>query len=143
MSDVAAAVGLHQLARLDGFIDRRNELSARYDELLADLPVELEPPAPAGMRHARHLYAVRIAPDAAVGRDAVIARMRERQVGTSVHFKPVHRFAYYRARYGLEDEQFPVAVDFANRTLTLPLFPAMDEDDQLDVVAALAEALES
>jgi dTDP-4-amino-4,6-dideoxygalactose transaminase len=141
MSDVAAAIGLHQLARLDGFIDRRNELAARYDELLEGLPVELEPPVPVGTCHARHLYAVRIAPEAGVTRDEVIARMRDLRIGTSVHFKPAHRFAYYRGRYGLEDGQFPIAADYADRTLTLPLFPAMGEEDQQDVRAALAEAL--
>ena len=141
MSDVAAAIGVHQLAKLDGFIDRRNELAARYDELLAGLPVELEPPAPAGARHARHLYSVRIAPEAGVTRDGVIARMRDLQIGTSVHFKPVHRFGYYRARYDLQDGHFPAAADYADRTLSLPLFPAMREDDQRDVAAALADAL--
>ncbi|MGH2844475.1 MAG: DegT/DnrJ/EryC1/StrS family aminotransferase [Thermoleophilaceae bacterium] len=141
MSDVSAAIGIHQLARLDGFIERREELAQRYDELLADLPLELEPAPPAEARHARHLYAVRIAAEAGADRDQVVAALRDQQIGTSVHFKPLHRFRYYRERYRLEDVEFPVASDFAERTLSLPLHPAMGEEDLRDVVAALHAVL--
>ena len=142
MTDVAAAIGIHQLAKLDGFVARREELAQRYDELLEDLPLELEPPAAAGARHARHLYAVRVAPDARADRDEVVAELSERQIGTSIHFKPIHRFRYYRERYGLGDVDFPVASDFADRTISLPLHPSMDDDDLMDVAAALTAALE-
>jgi dTDP-4-amino-4,6-dideoxygalactose transaminase len=141
MSDVSAAIGIHQLAKLDGFIERREELAQRYDELLGDLPLELEPSPPAGARHARHLYAVRVAAD--VDRDDVVTGLRDRQIGTSIHFKPIHRFRYYRERYGLRDVDFPVASDFADRTLSLPLHPAMTEDDLRDVASALAALLMS
>jgi dTDP-4-amino-4,6-dideoxygalactose transaminase len=142
MTDVAAAIGIHQLAKLDGFIARREELAQRYDELLEDLPLELEPPPPAGARHARHLYAVRVAPDARLDRDEVVAELSERQIGTSIHFKPIHRFRYYRERYRLRDVDFPVASDFADRTISLPLHPSMHDDDLMDVAAALTAALE-
>src|SRR4051794_6937540 len=72
MTDVSAAIGIHQLAKLDGVLDRREQLAHRYDEALSDLPLELEPPPPPGVRHGRHLYAVRLAPDARVERDAVV-----------------------------------------------------------------------
>ncbi len=77
MTDVAAAIGVHQLARLDGILDRREELAQRYDAALDDLPLELEPPADAGMRHGRHLYAVRVSPEAPVDRDELIDHLAE------------------------------------------------------------------
>jgi dTDP-4-amino-4,6-dideoxygalactose transaminase len=142
MTDVAAAIGIHQLAKLDGFIARREELAQRYDELLEDLPLELEPAPPPGARHARHLYAVRVAPDAPVERNELVAELSEHQIGTSIHFKPIHRFRHYRERYGLGDVDFPVASDFADRTISLPLHPSMHDDDLMDVAAVMTAALE-
>jgi dTDP-4-amino-4,6-dideoxygalactose transaminase len=141
MTDVAAAIGISQLARLDEWIDRREALAARYDEALVELPVELEPPVPAGVRHARHLYAVRVRPDAPLSRDELVAELAQRNIGTSVHFKPLHRFRYYAVRYDLADGDYPVASDFAARTISLPLFPAMTEADQEDVILAMRAAL--
>jgi dTDP-4-amino-4,6-dideoxygalactose transaminase len=141
MTDVAAALGVHQLAKLDRILDRRDELARRYDAALEDLPVELEPPPAPGMRHGRHLYAVRLVADAPVDQDRVINHLAECQIGTSIHFKPIHRFRYYRETYGLSDAEFPAASSFADRTLSLPLHQAMSEEDVDDVVAALREVL--
>jgi dTDP-4-amino-4,6-dideoxygalactose transaminase len=141
MTDVSAAIGIAQLARLDEWIDRREALAARYDEALTELPLELEPPVPAGVRHARHLYAVRVRPDAPLSRDELAVALADRKIGSSVHFKPLHRFRYYAARYGLADADYPVASDYGARTISLPLFPGMTESDQEDVILALREAL--
>lgn len=140
MSDVEAAVGIHQLPELDHWIDRREGLARRYDELLADLPLELEPPPVAGSRHARHIYAVRVHDNAAVTRNELIERLREARIGTSIHFKAIHLLTYYRDRYGLDEGAFPVASDWSRRTVSLPLHPTMTRLDQDDVVAALAAA---
>jgi dTDP-4-amino-4,6-dideoxygalactose transaminase len=141
MTDVSAAIGIHQLAKLDGWIERRNELASRYDELLSDLPLELERPLPAGARHARHLYTVRVRPGAPGTRDELITALHEHRIGSSVHFRPIHRFRYYRERYGLDDRSFPAASGYADRVLSLPLFAAMTEEDQEDVAAVLEEVL--
>jgi dTDP-4-amino-4,6-dideoxygalactose transaminase len=141
MTDVAAAIGVHQLARLDGILDRRQELAQRYDAALEDLPLELEPPTDPGMRHGRHLYAVRVSPEAPVGRDELIDHLAESQIGTSIHFKPIHRFRYYRETRGLADADFPVASQYADRTLSLPLHQGMTDDDLEDVVSALRGVL--
>ena len=141
MTDVAAAIGISQLGRLDEWIDRRDALAARYDDALAELPLALEPPVPPGVRHARHLYAVRVRPDAPLSRDELAAELAERKIGTSIHFKPLHRFRYYATRYGLADGDYPVASDFAARTISLPLFPSMTEADQEDVILAMRAAL--
>jgi dTDP-4-amino-4,6-dideoxygalactose transaminase len=141
MTDVSAAIGIHQLAKLDRIIDSREEIAQRYDSVLAGLPLELEPPVEDGTRHARHLYAVRVGADAGVDRHAVIDQLAEQQIGTSVHFKPIHRFRYYRETRGLRDEEFPVASSYADRTISLPFHQAMSAEDVDDVAAALAGAL--
>lgn len=142
MTDVAAAIGVHQLARLDAIIDRREWLAQRYDAALEDLPLELEPPPADGMRHGRHLYAVRLSPDAPVGRDTVIDHLAESQIGTSVHFKPIHRFRHYREGRGLTDADYPVASSYADRTLSLPFHQGMSDEDVDEVAGVLRGVLE-
>jgi dTDP-4-amino-4,6-dideoxygalactose transaminase len=141
MHDVSAAVGLHQLARLDARIARRAELAAAYDERLAGLPLDLPPGVPVAARHAHHLYAVGLHDNAPCDRDALITRLHEARIGTSVHFTPIHRYSYYRERYGLERRDFPAAEARAQRVLSLPLFPAMTDRDVDDVAGALSHLL--
>ena len=142
MTDVQASVGLHQLQRLDEWIDHRAELWVRYDELLAGLPLELPPPPEPGTRHARHLYQVLVEPDAPLTRDELLGGLTERRIGTGVHYRGVHLHPFYRDKYGLERRQFPVATEISDRTLSLPLSPKVTECDQDDVVRALGELLE-
>jgi dTDP-4-amino-4,6-dideoxygalactose transaminase len=142
MTDVQAALGLHQLPRLDVWIDERAELWSRYDELLRDLPLSTPPRAQPGTRHARHLYQVLIDGDAPLGRDAVLQGLTERRIGTGVHYRGVHLHPYYRDRYGLRPEDFPVASDISDRTLSLPLSPKVTLADQDDTVEALRELLD-
>ncbi len=142
MTDVQAALGLHQLPLLDGWIEYRAQLWGRYDRLLADLPVETPPPADPETTHARHLYQVSIRPDAPLTRDQLLAGLTERRIGTGVHYRGVHLHPFYRDRYGFTPEQFPVASAISERTLSLPLSPKVTESDQDDVVEALTELLE-
>lgn len=141
LTDVQAAVGLHQLSHLDEWIDRRAELWERYDVLLADLPLETPPPPEPGTRHARHLYQVLVAPEARVDRDALLNGLIEWRIGAGVHYRGVHLHPYYRDKYGLRPEDLPVASDISDRTLSLPLSPKVTESDQEDVVAALRALL--
>ncbi|HEX8207443.1 MAG TPA: DegT/DnrJ/EryC1/StrS family aminotransferase [Solirubrobacteraceae bacterium] len=141
MTDVSAAVGLHQLKRLDGWIERRDLLARHYDECLAGAPVELPPPAPDGARHARHIYAVLVREDAAATRDELVGVLRARNIGSTVHFHGLHLQSYYRDRYGLRPEDLPVASDWAERSITLPLHPQMTEGDVEDVAEAVSAAL--
>jgi dTDP-4-amino-4,6-dideoxygalactose transaminase len=141
MTDVQAALGLHQLPRLDAWIDHRAELWARYDELLSGLPLET-PALPAeGSRHARHLYQVLVEPEAPLARDELLDGLTAHGIGTGVHYRGVHLHRYYRDRYGLAPEDFPVATAISERTLSLPLSPNVTEADQDDVVSALRELL--
>jgi dTDP-4-amino-4,6-dideoxygalactose transaminase len=141
MTDVQAALGIHQLPRLDAWIDRRAELWADYDSLLEGLPVSTPPPPTHSMRHSRHLYQVLVEPDARRSRDELLDFLVGRQIGTGVHYRGVHLHPYYRDRYGLLPRMYPVATDISERTISLPLSPTVTARDQLDVVAALAEGL--
>jgi len=141
MTDVQAALGLHQLPLLSDWIDRRAELWERYDELLAGLPLQTPPPADPDTRHARHLYQVTLNPDAPLTRDELLDALSDRRIGTGVHYRGVHLHPYYRDRYGLTPEQFPVATRISDGTLSLPLSPKVSDDDQNDVVTALLELL--
>jgi dTDP-4-amino-4,6-dideoxygalactose transaminase len=138
---VQASVGLHQLARLDAWIDRRAELWDRYDALLKGLPLETPPGPDSGTRHARHLYQVLVSPDAPLGRDRLLDALTERRIGTGVHYRGVHLHPFYRDKYGLREEDFPVATEISHRTISLPLSPKVTENDQDDVVTALTELL--
>lgn len=141
MTDVAAAMGVQQLARLPQFVQRRELLAQRYHAALADLPLVLPAMAPAGDVHAWHLYVVRLAPQARIGRDALIQGLSDRGIGTSVHYVPLHRHPYWRDRYQLTPEQFPHADAAYHAMVSLPLFTAMGDADQERVIEALRELL--
>jgi dTDP-4-amino-4,6-dideoxygalactose transaminase len=141
MTDIQAALGLHQLPRLDEWIDRRAELWERYDTLLSGLPLETPPPPEPDTRHARHLYQVLLAPEAPLTRDVLVEALIARGIGTGVHYRGVHLHPYYRDRYYLAPESLPVATSISERTLSLPLSPKVTGADQDDVVLALRELL--
>ena len=137
MTDMAGALGRVQLARLPAFLQRRQQLAARYLRELQDLPLVLPSDAPPGDTHAWHLFVLRLRDDARVTRDEVIQRLSDASIGTSVHYVPLHRQPYWRDRYGLRPEQFPVAEAAYQRMFSIPLFTAMSDDEQTRVIAAL------
>jgi dTDP-4-amino-4,6-dideoxygalactose transaminase len=141
MTDVQAAIGLHQLARLDTWIECRAELWDRYDRLLGGLPLEIPPPPEPQTRHARHLYQVLLERDAQVGRDQLLQGLTDRNIGGGVHYRGVHLHPFYRDKYGYRPTDFPVATAISERTLSLPLSPKVTESDQDDVVDTLRELL--
>src|SRR5690606_4519603 len=117
LTDLQAALGTSQLAKLERFVGRRNELADRYRRALDGLPLELPPAAPAGSRHAYHLFAVQVD-----DRRAVYDALAAQGVGTQVHYPPIHLHPLY-ADLGLGPGSFPVAERVAERILSLPLFP--------------------
>jgi len=138
LTDIQAALGLAQLSRLDGYVARREALAQRYDGRLAGLPLDIPTVAP-GVRSAWHLYTVTLHDPAR--RRAVFEALRAAGIGVQVHYIPVHLQPYYR-RLGFKPGDFPVAEDYASRTLTLPLHPGLTETEQDRVVDRLMEALE-
>ena len=143
LTDIAAALGLHQLKRARTFQQRRVELAARFNEGLAGLPLILPPEAPQGDQHAWHLYVVRLADQAGVPRDRFIERLFEAGIGCSVHYIPLHLHPYWRDRYGLKPEQFPHSQRAYERMVSLPLYTRMGEADADRVVEAVRRALKA
>ncbi|MFT3777431.1 MAG: DegT/DnrJ/EryC1/StrS family aminotransferase [Ottowia sp.] len=141
LTDPAAALGRVQLTRLPAFLQRRQQLAARYLAELKDLPLVLPADAPAGEVHAWHLFVLRLSDEATVTRDEVIQSLSDAGIGTSVHYVPLHRQPYWRDRYGLTPEQFPVAEAAYQRMFSIPLFTAMSDDEQGRVIAALKDAV--
>lgn len=140
MTDIQAALGSSQLARLDGYVERRNLLARRYDELLRGLPLQLPIVLP-GNRSAFHLYVVRVKSNArGRTREQVFSELRQGGIGVNVHYMPVHLQPYYR-QLGFADGAFPVAESYASEAITLPLYPQLTEEGQDQVVSALARAL--
>ena len=141
LTDIASAMGIEQLRKLPRFLERRQKLAARYYEGLAGLPLVLPADAPAGDVHAWHLYVIRLAEGARLGRDAVIEALSQRGIGTSVHYVPLHRQPYWRDRYALTPEMFPVADAAYRSMISIPLFTKMSDADQERVIDALREVL--
>jgi dTDP-4-amino-4,6-dideoxygalactose transaminase len=141
LTDIAAALGLHQLKKAHAFQRRRAEIAALYDAALAGLPVITPPPAPAGGMHAWHLYVLRLADDARVDRNTFIERLFAAGIGVSVHYIPLHLHPYWRDRYGLEAAMFPHSQHAYERMLSLPLYTRMSNADVQRVLTAVRAAL--
>jgi dTDP-4-amino-4,6-dideoxygalactose transaminase len=134
-------MGVEQLARLPGFMQRRQVLAARYNDALRGLPLVLPADAPKDGQHAWHLYVVRVKPDAKLNRDELIQCLSDAGIGTSVHYVPLHRQPYWRDRYGLTPDMFPHAEHAYQSMLSIPLYTAMTDGQQDRVITALHEAL--
>jgi UDP-4-amino-4,6-dideoxy-N-acetyl-beta-L-altrosamine transaminase len=137
MTEIQAALGISQMGRLEGYVARRRELAARYDALLADLPVT-RPVQAADALSAFHLYPIR-AP--AVARKRVFDSLREAGIGVNVHYIPVHLQPFYRAM-GFAPGDFPEAEGYYAEAISLPLYPTLSEAQQDQVVDALRAALQ-
>lgn len=141
MPDIAAALGLAQLRRVQYLHRRRLEIARMYDEAFRDLPVAL-PPRPSNMEdHAWHLYVIRLDREAPVSRDGFVEGMCRAQIGTSVHFIPLHRHPYWRNTYGLKDGMFPHATRAFEAAVSLPIYSKMNDRDVGDVIEAARRLL--
>jgi UDP-4-amino-4,6-dideoxy-N-acetyl-beta-L-altrosamine transaminase len=141
LTDLQAALGLSQMARLDEYVARRHELAVRYDALLADLPVVTPWQHPDGYS-AFHLYVIRVQGGTEnERRRRVFEGLRARGIGVNVHYIPVHSQPYYE-QLGFVAGDFPLAEEYYAEAISLPMYPTMTEADQDRVVAALGEALD-
>ena len=141
LTDIAAALGIHQLRRAREFRDARARIAAHYDALLADLPLILPPQPAGGDLHSWHIYVLRLREDAPVGRDAVIEALFAAGIGSSVHYIPLHQQPYWRERYGLRAEDFPHSQKAYEATFSLPLYSRMTLADAERVAAVLRGVL--
>jgi len=143
MTDMAAVLGLRQLARVDEFNRKRTELADRYTELLAEIdeifPLSVPPDT---TRHAWHLFIVRLDTDrAGLSRDDFMNELKQRNIGTGLHFRAVHLQKYYRESMGMRRGMLPNTEWNSDRICSLPLFPDMTFEDVDDVVEAIKEVL--
>jgi UDP-4-amino-4-deoxy-L-arabinose-oxoglutarate aminotransferase len=143
MPDISAALGLGQLARVDKLNRKRAELAERYEERFSEIDEVLPLSKPAyDSKHAWHLYIVRLDTDkAGLSRDEFMHDLKERNIGTGLHFQAVHLHRYYRESIGTGPGMLPTTEWNSERMCSLPLFPDMTIDDVDDVVEATKEIL--
>ncbi|MCA9729711.1 MAG: DegT/DnrJ/EryC1/StrS family aminotransferase [Candidatus Eisenbacteria bacterium] len=142
MMDLQAALGLHQLARVEENWQKRATLWQRYRDAFADLPVQLPAPVRHGDRHAYHLFILLLDLDRLKWtRDQVQHALHQENIGTGIHYRAVHLHPYYRRSLGVRPESFPHATAISERTLSLPFSTKLGESDVHDVFAAVHKVL--
>jgi dTDP-4-amino-4,6-dideoxygalactose transaminase len=143
MMDIQAALGIHQLPELDGFIDKRTKLAQRYLEILSGWSELTLPQTPLyAHSHAWHLFTVRLNKNAAgLDRDGLINAMKSENIGIGLHYKSTHIFTYYAQKYGWKPQDFPHSLLAGENILSLPLFPTMTIKEQDRVIKSLAKVL--
>jgi dTDP-4-amino-4,6-dideoxygalactose transaminase len=141
LPDVLAAIGLAQLRKLDAMQAVRRRVVEAYDAAFAELPVTT-PVERGDVESALHLYPLRLRDEAPIGRDEFIERMKDEDIGTSVHFIPIHFHPYYREKYGWREGMFPVAEDAFRREVSLPLHGGLSEATVERVILATRRCLD-
>jgi dTDP-4-amino-4,6-dideoxygalactose transaminase len=140
MTDIAAAMGLSQLSRCEDFRRARLRCKQLYDKGFAGLEAIATPLARGDIEHAWHLYVIRIDPrQLSIDRDQMINLLKERNIGTAVHFIPLHLHPYYRSTYGYNAEDFPCASAAFERIISLPIYPRLSDADIEDVISAVTD----
>jgi dTDP-4-amino-4,6-dideoxygalactose transaminase len=144
MTDIQAAMGIHQLKKLDGFIETRARYARMYTEAFADLAEVATPLVHADRKHAWHLYIIKLALERlTIDRAQFIEKLFAEKIGTSVHFIPVHLHPYYRERFGYQRGDLKQAEYFYDQIVSLPLYPSMTEDDIQDVIRVVRNTISS
>jgi len=145
MMDIQAAIGIHQLPKLDRFIDLRRDIAEFYNREFTDC-AELALPqyAPYDQRHAWHLYTPLVRVEKlTIDRDRFMEELKKHNIGSGLHYKAIHHHAWYREHMPVADQELPNASYASERILSLPLFPKMTMDDARDVVEAVKEVIQS
>jgi dTDP-4-amino-4,6-dideoxygalactose transaminase len=138
MMDIQAALGIHQLKRLDEFIERRTHFARMYAEGFADLDAVAQSPVRENIRHAWHLFPILIQPEVlTVDRNRFIEELRAENIGTSVMYIPLHMHTYYQKLLGHQPGDFSTAYQLYERVINLPISPKMADEDVLDVIAVV------
>ena len=138
MTDIQASIGIHQLKKLEQMQKRREDIANRYNETFENMPEIILPTVKKHVRHAWHLYPIQINTDLLrIDRSEFIEALKAENVGTSVHFIPVHLHPYYRDRFGFKKGDFPIAEQVYEHEISLPIYPKMTDTDLEDVISAV------
>lgn len=142
MTDIAAGMGLAQLAKAERMWQRRHEIARRFNQSFTNLPQLQIPYDRSDCQHAWHLYMLRLNRGTLrIDRARFVEELRQRQIGASVHFIPLHMHPYYRETYGYQPEDFPVAYHEYQREISLPIFSKMNDQDVQDVIDTVLEII--
>jgi perosamine synthetase len=142
LSDIACALGISQLKKLDANLARRREIAARYSVAFRELPGIAIPGEREGVRSAWHLYPIRIDQKTlGAGRQQVFRALRAENIGVNVHYIPVHLHSLYRERFGYKGGEYPIAEAAYEKLISLPMFHGMSEQDVEDVIAAVRKVV--
>jgi len=143
MMDLQAALGLHQLERVEKNLARRQEIWARYDQAFGDLAVFLPAEEEKNTRHARHLYTLLLDIEKLrASRDEVQTALHKQNIGTGIHYRALHLHRYYRETYGFKRGELPHAEWISDRTMSLPLSTKLNDEDVEDVIFAVRGTIE-
>lgn len=143
LSDIQGAIGLHQLRKLPEFHSRRADIAQQYSRAFCEYEELKVPTSRAYVDHAWHLYVMQLDANLLeISRDRFMQELKNRRIGASVHFTPVHLHPFYRDKYGFAAEDFPVALEKYQAIVSLPLYPSMTDGDVQDVIAAVSEIVE-
>ncbi|MFC1570437.1 DegT/DnrJ/EryC1/StrS family aminotransferase [Candidatus Omnitrophota bacterium] len=142
MSDIQASVGIHQLRRLDSFIERRREMTRIYNDVFKTMDAINIPKSIKDIKHAHHLYIIILDTDKLkVGRDVIMQALSKENIGIGLHFRSLHIQQYYKEAFGYEAQDLPVAEYLSDRILSLPLYPKMNQYDIDTVVKAVSKVI--
>ncbi len=142
MMDLQAAIGIHQLRRIEAYWKRREEIWQRYSEVFADLPVHLPRAPEAGTRHAYHLYTILVDEDTCgIARDAFLNAMTKHHIGVGVHYLSIPEHPYYQEAFGWKPTDYPNAARIGRQTVSLPLSAKLTEGDVQNIVRAVQSTI--
>jgi dTDP-4-amino-4,6-dideoxygalactose transaminase len=138
MMDLQAALGLHQLRKVESFWERRRQVWSMYDEMLEALPIRLPAAPDPETRHAFHLYTINVdESEAGISRDEFLAVMTAHNIGVGVHYVSIPDHPYYQSAFGWRPEEWPQSMRIGRQTVSLPLTAGLNDDDVVDVVRAV------
>ena len=142
ITDFQCALGISQMAKLPGFLERRQEIAALYDEAFNKMPGIKPLDVSRNVNHAYHLYVIRVL-EKECGRDRgqIFNALRDAEIGVNVHYIPVHLHPYYQERYATKPGMCPVAERAYEEILSLPIHPSMTKAEVARVVSALEESM--
>jgi perosamine synthetase len=130
MPDTAAAIGIHQLKKADRFFEQRRAIARRLIEGLRDIPGIITPVEKPDRKHSWHLFIIRVNnPPSGIDRNTFIEKLKEKGIGTSVHYMPLHMHPYYMKKYLYCNEDFPVATKIFNQIISLPIYPGLTDNE--------------